>query len=312
MVAAALLGGLSVAKADSYPARAIRLIVGFPAGGPADIPARAVAGKLAEALGAAVVVENKPGAGGLLAAQDLLGQPSDGHTLLLCTYFDPVNTLLYRKVRYRISDLAPISLIATYDYVLATATTVSADTVEQLVELTKANPNRFNYGHIGTASPANLVFKQLERLTGMRMTAVPFKGSAPAIQEVIAGRLDLYIVPPISALQPYSGQQIKVLASTGKARLPALPTVPTLSEAGVPIVSFSFLGVCAASGTPAPIIQKLNYSIGDIVDSAEYQQLITKLGSVPVASSPAEFQAVMEGVVRDVTPIVAEFELQMD
>jgi tripartite-type tricarboxylate transporter receptor subunit TctC len=312
MAVAALLGGMSAAKAENYPTRAIRLLVGFPAGGPADIPARAVAGKLAEALGTPVVVENKPGAGGLLATQDLLEQSPDGHTLLLCTYFDPVSTLLYRKARYKISDVAPISLIATYDYVLATANTVPAGTVAQLIELTRANPERFNYGHIGIASPANLIFKQLERLTGMKMTAVPFKGSAPAIQEVMAGRLDLYIVPPISAVQPYDAKQIKVLAATGQKRLPALPGVPTLNEAGVPIVSFAFLGVCAASGTPEPIIQKLNRLIADIVKSADYQQLITKLGSVPVASSPGEFQAVMDAAVRDATPIVTEFKLQMD
>ena len=244
--------------------------------------------------------------------RDLLEQSPDGHTLLLCTYFDPVNTLLYRKARYKISDVAPISLIATYDYVLATANTVPADTVAQLIELTRANPDRFNYGHIGIASPANLIFKQLERLTGMKMTAVPFKGSAPAIQKVMAGRLDLYIVPPISALQPYDAKQIKVLAATGQKRLPALPGVPTLNEAGVPIVSFAFLGVCAASGTPEPIIQKLNRLIADIVKSADYKQLITKLGSVPVASSPGEFQAVMDAAVRDATPIVTEFKLQMD
>jgi tripartite-type tricarboxylate transporter receptor subunit TctC len=312
LAVAILLGSVGAAKAETYPARAIRLLVGFPAGGPSDIPARAVASKLAEALGTPVVVENKPGAGGLLATQDLLGQPPDGHTLLLCTYFDPVNTLLYRKAPYKISDVAPISLIATYDYVLATANAVPADTVAQLIELTRANPDRFNYGHIGMASPANLIFKQLERLTGMKMTAVPFKGSAPAIQEVMAGRLDLYIVPPISAVQPYDAKQIKVLAATGKKRLPALPAVPTLNEAGVSIVSFAFLGVCAASGTPEPIIQKLNHLIADIVKSADYQQLITKLGSVPVASSPGEFQAVMDAAVRDAAPIVAEFKLQID
>jgi tripartite-type tricarboxylate transporter receptor subunit TctC len=312
MAVAALLGGISAAKAENYPTRAIRLLVGFPAGGPADIPARAVAGKLAEALGTPVVVENKPGAGGLLATQDLLEQSPDGHTLLLCTYFDPVNTLLYRKARYKISDVAPISLIATYDYVLATANTVPADTVAQLIELTRANPDRFNYGHIGIASPANLIFKQLERQTGMKMTPVPFKGSAPAIQEVMAGRLDLYIVPPISAVQQYDAKQIKVLAATGQKRLPALPGVPTLNEAGVPIVSFAFLGVCAASGTPEPIIRKLNHLIADIVKSADYQQLITKLGSVPVASSPGEFQAVMDAAVRDAAPIVTEFKLQID
>jgi tripartite-type tricarboxylate transporter receptor subunit TctC len=113
-------------------------------------------------------------------------------------------------------------------------------------------------------------------------------------------------------VQPYDAKRIKVLAATGQKRLPALPGIPTLNEAGVPIVSFAFLGVCAASGTPEPIIRKLNHLIADIVKSADYQQLITKLGSVPVASSPEEFQAVMDAAVRDAAPIVTEFNLQMD
>ena len=175
MAVAALLGGISAANAENYPTRAI-VCVGFRRG-TGRYPRARRRGKLAEALGTPVVVENKPGAGGLLATQDLLEQPPDGHTLLLCTYFDPVSTLLYRKARYKISDVAPISLIATYDYVLATANTVPADTVAQLIELTRANPDRFNYGDIWIASPANLIFKQLERQTGMKMTRVPFNGS---------------------------------------------------------------------------------------------------------------------------------------
>ena len=228
------------------------------------------------------------------------------------TFFDPVNTLLYRKARYKISDVAPISLIATYDYVLATANTVPADTVAQLVELTRANPDRFNYGHIGIASPANLIFKQLERQTGMKMTAVPFKGSAPAIQEVMAGRLDLYIVPPISAVHQYDAKRIKVLAATGQKRLACVARC-TDTELGWGAnrrvrVSRRLRRV----GHAGAIIRKLNHLIAHIVKSADYQQLITKLGSVPVASSPGEFQAVMDAAVRDAAPIVTEFDLQMD
>ena len=106
----------------------------------------------------------------------------------ICTYFDPVNTLLYRKARYKVSDIAPVSLIGTYDYVLAVANSVPADTLSKLVEISKASPDKFNYGHIGIGSPANLIFKQLEKRTGIMMTAVPFKGSAPAMQELLAGR----------------------------------------------------------------------------------------------------------------------------
>ena len=300
------------AEAQQYPSRPIRLLVGFAPGGPADIPGRAVATKLSEALGTPVVAENKPGAGSMLATQEALTQPRDGHTLLVCTYFDAVNTLLFRKARYKVGDIAPISLIATYDYVLAVANPVPAETVAQLIAATKAEPQRFNYGHLGPGSPANLMFKQLEKLTGMRMTAVPFKGSAPAMQEVIAGRLDLYIVPPISAVEQYNAKQIKVLAATGKERLPALPNVPTLQQVGVPLVFFAFVGICAGAGTPEPIVQRLNRAIGEIVASPDYRELMAKLGSVAVASSPQGLQDVIDAAVRDAAPVVSEFNLFLD
>jgi tripartite-type tricarboxylate transporter receptor subunit TctC len=218
--------------AETYPSRPIRLLIGFSPGGPADIPGRAIAERLSQSLGVPVVPENKPGAGGMLAMQELISQPADGHTLLLCTYFDPVNTLIYRNARYKVSDIAPVSLIGTYDYVLAIANSVPVEKLSELIEITKVSPDKFNYGHIGAGSPANLIFKQLEKRTGMKMTAVPFKGSAPAMQELIARRIDLYIVPPISAVQPFDAKQIKVLATTGKSRLAVMPQVATLQERG--------------------------------------------------------------------------------
>jgi tripartite-type tricarboxylate transporter receptor subunit TctC len=298
--------------AETYPSRPIRLLIGFPPGGPADIPGRAIAERLSQSLGVPVVPENKPGAGGMLATQELLSQPADGHTLLICTYFDPVNTLVYRNARYKVSDIAPISLIGTYDYVLAVANSVPADKLSELIDITKASPNKFNYGHIGIGSPANLIFKQLEKQTGMKMTPVPFRGSAPAIQELIAGRIDVYIVPPISAVQPFDAKQIKVLATTGKSRLAVMPQAATLQELGVNLISFAFLGVCAAKGTPAQIIEKLSGLVREAVAAPKYEHLMDTLGSVPISSSSQELQAVIDNAVRDTAPIVEEFNLHLD
>ena len=304
-------GNVGIA-AETYPSRPIRLLIGFPPGGPADIPGRAIAERLSQALGVPVVPENKPGAGGMLAMQELISQPADGHTLLICTYLDPVNTLVYRSARYRVSDIAPVSLVGTYDYVLAVANSVPVEKLSELIDITKAYPDKFNYGHIGVGSPANLIFKQLEKRTGIKMTAVPFKGSAPAMQELIAGRIDLYIVPPVSAVQPFNAKQIKVLATTGKSRLAVMPQVPTLQELGVNLISFAFLGTCAANGTPAQIIEKLSGRVREAVAAPQYQRLMDTLGSVPISSSPQELQAVIENAVRDTAPIVEEFNLHID
>ena len=298
--------------AETYPSRPIRLLIGFSPGGPADIPGRAIAERLSQSLGVPVVPENKPGAGGMLAMQELISQPADGHTLLICTYFDPVNTLVYRNARYKVSDIAPVSLIGTYDYVLAVANSVPVEKLSELIDITKASPDKFNYGHIGVGSPANLIFKQLEKRTGIKMTAVPFKGSAPAMQELIARRIDLYIVPPISAVQPFDAKQIKVLATTGKSRLAVMPQVATLQELGVNLISFAFVGVCAANGTPAQIIEKLSGLVREAVAAPQYEHLMHTLGSVPISSSSQELQAVIDNAVRDTAPIVKEFNLQMD
>ena len=300
------------ALAQGFPSRPIRLLVGFTAGGPTDIPARFLADKLSASLGTPVVVENRPGAGSMLATNEMLGQPRDGHTLVVCTYFDPVNTLLYRKARYQVSDIAPVTLIARYDYAMAVAHSTPAATIAEFIALGKTEPGRLNYGQLGIASTQNLLAKQLEKLSGARMTAVTFKGSPEALQEVVAGRIDLYIGPPLVVMPLYEARQVKVLAVTGAARLSSAPEAPTLKESGVPLVAFAFLGVCAGSGTPQPIIAELNSRIRPIVEAADYRALIERSGSVPVASSPQEMQAVIDAAVRDAAPIITEFGLQVD
>ena len=298
--------------AQDYPTRQIRLLVGFTAGGPTDIPARFLADKLSGPLGQPVIVENRPGAGSMLATQELLAQPRDGHTLLLCTYFDPVNTLLYRKARYKVADIAPVSLIAKYDYAIAAPLTSKANTFAELVPLAKAEPGKLNYGQLGIASTQNMVAKQLEKVAGMKMTAVSFKGAAEALLEVVAGRIDLYVGPPVAVMPLYEGKQIKVLAVTGAQRLPAAPQVPTLTESGVPVVAFAFLGVCAGQGTPQTIIDKLNTLVVSVVETPAYRAMIEKSGSVPVSSSPTQMQAVIDAALRDAAPIITEFGLQVD
>ncbi len=312
VLAVGTLAAPSAFAAEPYPNRPVKLLVGFPPGGPADIPARLIADQLSKSLGGTVVVENKPGAGSMIATQELVSQPGDGYTLLLCTSFDATNTLLYRKARYKISDLEPISLISTYDYAITVSNTAPAKDFAELVALSKASPDKFNYGHIGIGSQANLIFKQLEQTAGIKMTALPFKGSAPAVQEVIAGRLDLFIVPPISAVQPHIAKQLRVLAVTGKQRLAVLPDVPTLQEQGVPLVAFAFQGVCTGKGTPRPIVEKLTTSIRAIVASKGYSGLMDKLGTAAVSSTPAELMQMMEEAIKTATPVVKAFNLQLD
>ncbi|MGA7430126.1 MAG: tripartite tricarboxylate transporter substrate binding protein [Xanthobacteraceae bacterium] len=300
------------AMADDYPARPIRIVVGFTAGGPTDIPIRFLADKLGNELGKPVVVENKPGAGSMLATYDVLNQPRDGYTLLACTYFDPVNTLLYKDAHYKVSDIAPVSLIARYDYAIAVSNNNPAKTFAELVQYGKANPGKLNYGHLGIGSSQNLVAKRLEKVTGISMTGIPYKGAADALHEVASGRLDLFVGPPFAVMPLYEGKQVKVLAVTGKERLASAPDVPTLTESGIPIVSFAWLGICAGAGTPQPVIDLLNSKITPILKSDAYRALLATSGSVPMSSTPQEMQDVIDDTVKQAAPLVDEFDLHLN
>jgi tripartite-type tricarboxylate transporter receptor subunit TctC len=298
--------------ADDYPSRPIRLVLGFTAGGPTDIPARLLAERLTASLGRPVVVENKPGAGAMLATLDVLSRPRDGYDLLLCTYFDAVNTLIYRNAKYRLSDLVGISLIAKYSYAVAVSNAAPAQSLAELIAYVKANPGRVNYGHLGAASTQNLLAKRLAKLTGMAMTPIPYKGTPEALQELIAGRTHVMIAPPLAVVPMYEGGQVRVLAVTGAERMASMPNVPTLAESGIALVAYAWLGVCAGSGIAAPVVDLLNSRIGQIVNSAEYRALLDNSGSVAVSSTPQEFQELIAQTASDAAPIIQEFGLQVD
>jgi tripartite-type tricarboxylate transporter receptor subunit TctC len=308
----ALVAFISPAAAEDYPSRPIRLVVGFTAGGPTDIPARFLAERLSVSLGRAVMVENKPGAGALLAAMDVLSRPRDGHDLLLCTYFDAVNTLLYRNIKYKLSDIVGISLIAKYSYAVVVSNSLPVRSFNELVDYAKAHPDRVNYGHLGPASTHNVLAKKLEKLTGMKMTPIPYKGTPEAMQELIAGRTHLMIAPPLGVLPLYATKQVNVLAVTGSERLASMPEVATLKESGIPLSAYAWLGVCAGSGIPQPVVALLNRHIVQVVNSTEYRALVETSGSVAVSSTAQKFRELIEETANDAAPIFREFGVQLD
>jgi tripartite-type tricarboxylate transporter receptor subunit TctC len=301
---------LPAAATDSYPSRPIKLVVGFGAGGPTDVPARFIADKLGAALKQSVVVENRLGAGGIVATRDVLAQPPDGYTLLLCTHFDATNVAVYRDAGYKLSDIAPVSLIAKYYYGLALANAIPATDFKSFVAYAKAHPGEVTYATVGAASAQEIMARQLGKLSGVAMTRVPFRGGLGIVQELIAGRVDLYPSPTLAVMQYYKAKQLKILATTSPERLATLPEVPTLKEAGFDFVRFGWLGVCARAGTPQPIIDTLNNDIVSIVASAPYRALIENAGSIPVSSTPQEFGTTVQKTFADVVPAVKEFGLE--
>ena len=297
---------------DNYPNRPVRLVVGFGAGGPTDIPARFIADRLGTLLGQRMIVENKTGAAGMLATREVLAQPADGYTLLLCTHFESINTVLYKNPGFKLADLAPISLIARYYYGLAVSNSVPAESFEQFVQYAKSHPDEISYGTLGAGSAQEILARQLEKLAGIKMNRIPFRSGAQVMPDLIAGRVSLYVSPTIGVVPQYHDKKLKILATTSPERLKGLPDVPTLKEKGLDYVRYGFLGVCAAKGTPQPILDRLNKDIVSIVATPDYRDLIEKGGSLPESSTPAQLGQVIAQTVTDVEGTIREFGLQQE
>jgi tripartite-type tricarboxylate transporter receptor subunit TctC len=297
---------------DAYPKKAIRLLIGFGAGGPTDIPARFVANKLSDALGQPVIVENKPAAAGIMATRDLLSEPADGYTLLLCTHFDPINVAMYRNVGFKLDDLAPVSLIAEYYYGLALANAIPADSFESFVAYAKAHSGDVTYATIGAGSAQEIMARQLQKLAGITMNRIPFRGGPQVVQEMVAGRVDFYVSPTLGIVPQYQSKQLKILATTSPQRLANLPEVPTVREKGIDFVRFGWLGICARNGTAASIIKTLHDKIVPIVAMPEYHTLIENGGSIAISSTPEELATVIKKTSDDVTSSIQEFGMQQD
>lgn len=303
---------VTTSVAADYPSKIIRLVVGFAAGGPTDIPARFVAEKLGERLGQRVVVENKPAAAGMLATRDVLSQPKDGYTLLLCTHFEAINTAAYRNVGYTLSEIAPISLIAKYYYALALSPLIPANDFASFVQYAKDRPGEISYAVIGAGSAQEILARQLEKLAGITMNRIPFRGGPQVVQELVAGRVDFYVSPTLAVMPQYESGQLKLLAVSAPARLPNAPQVPTLKEAGIDYVRFGWLGICAAAGTPQPIIDRLNREIASVVDMPEYKTMIDNSGEIAISSTPGQLEQVIKQTRDDVVATIREFGLQQE
>ena len=294
-----------------YPEKPLRLIVGFSAGGPTDLPARYIADKLGTALGQRVIVENRTGAGGQIATQDVLSKPRDGYSLLLCTHFEGINLAIYKNAAYTLADIAPVTQISLYYYAAAVANSVPVKTWEEFVAFAKANPGKLNYGMTGRGSAQEILALELGKLTGIEMTGIAYKGGADVMNDLIPGRLQFYVSPTLGVLPHYKAGRLRLIAVTSPERLAAAPEIPTLVEKGLPFVRYGWLGVCAGGGTPEQIIARLNREIGAIVRSAEYRELIEKAGSVALASTPEELGRILRETYEQTARIAREFNLHL-
>jgi len=281
------------AHAQTYPSRPIRLVVPFPPGGPTDVLARIVAPRLAERLGQPVVIDNKPGASGMVGADAVAKAAPDGHTLLVNASIHVINPSLYPKQPYdAIADFAAVSNLADVPLVLAVNPKVPAQSVKELVALARSAKTTLAFASAGNATSQHLSGEAFKVAAGIDMLHVPYKGSAPALTDLIGGQVQLMFDSLPSSMPFVRSGAIRALAVTTPRRSSALPEVPTVAEAGYPGFSMStWYGVWAPAGTPGAVVQRLSGDIAAIVRLPDVRAQFEKLGAEPVGNTAAEFAA---------------------
>lgn len=295
------------AQAAGFPDKALRLIVPFPAGGAADVMARGMAQQLGEVLGQQVIVDNRGGAGGAPAAEAAAKAPADGYTLFFATMgTQAINPALYPRLRYDpIKDFAPISLTHITPRVLVVGPSVQARNVAELIALAKARPGALSYGSAGNGSSSHLSGALFESLAGVDLLHVPYKGSAPLLTDVLAGRVDMTFDSYTVYEEHLRNGKVKALGVTSLKRMEALPQVPTLAESGLKGYDVSnWLGVLAPAGTPPEVLATLHRALGKAMADTALRQQLVKLGIQPTFGTPAEFAALMQAEIPKWAEIV--------
>ena len=290
-----LVAVTSNAGAQSYPARPIRLIVADAPGGAPDQLARILSQSLSAVLGQQVVVDNRPGAGGVLGAEIAAKARPDGYTLLMTTTaIYAILPNLRKNLPYDpVKDFVPISRIATASNVLVVNSALPAKNVAELVKLAKEKPGTLNYGSAGVGTPAHLAGEMLNLLADIKVTHVAYKGAAPALQDVIAGTVQYIITSPIAAAAHMNSGRVRALATTGAARNPSLPELPTIAEAVPGYEITQTWGMVAPAGTPADVVKQLAGDIAKVMNQPNVKERVLATGAVPAGDTPAELETFM-------------------
>ncbi|HSV81404.1 MAG TPA: tripartite tricarboxylate transporter substrate binding protein [Ramlibacter sp.] len=297
LLAAALAAGLPLATwAAAYPDKPLRMVVPFPPGGAADLMARGLAQHLGTQLGQQVIVDNRGGAGGTVAAEMVARAPADGYTLLFGTMgTQAINPALYPKLRYDpLKDFAPIALTHITPRVLVVGPSLPVKSVAELVALAKAKRGQLTYGSAGNGSSSHLSGALFESMAGVDMVHVPYKGSAPLLTDLLAGRVDLTFDSYTVYEEHIKSGRVRALAVTSRSRIGALPQTPTIAESGLPGYEVSnWLGLLAPAGTPREIIVALHSAVGRAMADAGMKRQLTGLGIEPATGSPEDFAALI-------------------
>jgi tripartite-type tricarboxylate transporter receptor subunit TctC len=277
-------------RAQSYPARPVRLVVGYAAGGATDITARLIAIRLSERLGQQFIVENRPGATTNIATEQVVRAPADGYTLLMSTAANAINATFFEKLNFDfVRDTAPVAGVIRMQNVLEVHPDVPARTVAGLIAYAKANPNRLIAGSAGSGSPGHVSAELFKMMTGTKMRHVPYRGIAPALADLLGGRIHVLFDNMATAIEPIQSGRLRALGVTTTFRSPLLPDVPTIADTVPGYEASSWYGVSAPKGMPPEIVDRLNAAINAVLAESSIVARFSTLGGVPLAGTPAEF-----------------------
>jgi tripartite-type tricarboxylate transporter receptor subunit TctC len=282
----------AAASAEEYPSRPIRLVVPYAAGGGADSVARIVARRLSETIGQPIVIENRGGAGSIIGTELVKKSDPDGYTLLLGQSGPiSINPAVYKNLPYDpVKDFAPVSMTTAYPYIMVVSPALGVKTVQEFVALARHKPGALNYGTTGVGAANHLVTELFDSMAGITMTHVPYRGTALAVTDLLAGHVQVVFADPITALPQINAGALLALAVTSKERSPVAPDLPTMSESGYPgFDAIAWHGILAPAGTPAAIIRKLNAEIVAALKDPETRSLLEKQAMQTVGSSPEDF-----------------------
>src|SRR5262245_28653252 len=303
----ALVSAVGGAQAQSaYPSRAITMVVPLPAGGTADLLCRFAADKATGILGQQIVVENRPGgAGGRVGTEQVLRAPPDGYTLLCApqlTY--SITHLVFAKAAFDTRAMEPISVLATYPLVVLARVSLPANNMAELIAYARANPGKVNYGHQGKGNTGHLLGELLMLRGGFRMTEIPYRGSAPAINDLLAGNIDLVPDYLLANKQNIDAGKLKLLGTGGRTRLKDYPNVATLAETLPGVYADTWMGVAAPPGTPKEIAKKISDAIGEGFRMPDLRARILALEAEPLGSTPDEMRAIIKASTEQWGPVV--------
>ncbi len=318
LVCGALLAAVASVQAQAptsaYPTRPVRIVVPSSAGGGTDILARLMAKKLAESMGQPFIVENRAGAGQALGIDVVARAPADGYTLLMAASAIVLNQVLSKKTSYdTVRDFAPVSLVASVSNVLVVNPALPVKTEAELIDYAKARPGILNYSSAGTGTSPHLSMELFRSMAGITMTHVPYKGTGPAVVDVVGDQVQLSMPNLLTAMPHIKGGTLRALGVTGPRRAAALPNVPTIAEAGLPgYESVQWYGLLAPAGTPAPLVARLHAEIAKSLASADIQAALTNEGAEAVGNKPEEFAAFIKSEIDKWSMVVKTARIQQD